>query len=504
MSRFKENSTETTILWYDYETWGANPARDGIAQFAAVRTDLDLNPIGEPINLLCKPNCDTVVDVDAVLITGLSPLTLAATGMSEWAFAHAIHQHMSVPGTCTAGYNTIRFDDECTRYLFYRNLIDPYTREWQNGNSRWDLLDVIRMMSALRPEGLQWPMHDTGVPSFKLEHLTAANGLNHAQAHDAVSDVLATIALAKSVKQLHPKLFDYAFKLRSKHEVLRKMDVSGHSPHLHFTGKIAASEHCLGIEIPLFQMKNRSNEVVVLDIRQDPTWLLEHTPEQLQQWLYQKTADLPEGIQRPPFRTVHINKSPMIAPMSLLDDEVASRLNMNKARLTANLTLAQQNINAFITMAEAMFTTSPFEPPIDLDPEHALYQGFIGKHDRQLLDQLTANSSFPTDWLTTAESVIDSRLPELIENVVGRHFNDAFNDKQRRQWQAGVRKKLLSSTLGSALTLEQALAKIDALPESEQNKTSVIDTKTYLKQLSDTWLSCDNATVSEGQQLDLF
>ena len=278
--------TEPTLLWYDYETWGANPARDRLAQFAAIRTDLNLNPIEEPINLLCKPACDTIIDPEAVAITGLSPLTLATEGMNEWDFANEIEQHFSKPGTCTTGYNTIRFDDECTRFLFYRNLIDPYAREWKNGNSRWDLLDVMRMAHALRPEGIEWPTHEDGSPSFKLEHLTAANGLSHEQAHDAVSDVKATIALARLLKQHHPKLFDYAFTLRSKHQVRKHIDLSERTPHLHFTGKIAAKAFCMGIEVPLLTHPDRANEVIVIDIREDPSWLLDHDAQTLRNWLY--------------------------------------------------------------------------------------------------------------------------------------------------------------------------------------------------------------------------
>ncbi len=163
MSQYKQqNRHELSFLWYDYETWGANPQQDRIAQFAAIRTDLDLNVIAEPIDLYCQPAIDTVINAEAVSITGLSPLELKEKGLKEWDFAQQVQNHMSFPGTCTSGYNTLRFDDECTRFLLYRNLFDPYEREWKNNNSRWDLLDVVRMTKALRPEGIQWPLREDG------------------------------------------------------------------------------------------------------------------------------------------------------------------------------------------------------------------------------------------------------------------------------------------------------------------------------------------------------
>ena len=240
-----------SIVWYDYETFGTHPAVDRLAQFAAIRTDEDLNEIEAPVELFCRQADDYLPHPQAVLITGITPQQCNENGISEHRFMQAINAMFSQPNTCVMGYNSIRFDDEFTRYGFYRNFLDPYAREWQNGNSRWDLLDIVRCTFALRPEGIQWPNHEDGRPSFKLEDLTAANGLDHGKAHDAVSDVRATIALAKLIKEKQPKLFNYFYDLRRKEKVAALVDVSQHKPLIHMSGMIPAEQGCMTVVVPL-------------------------------------------------------------------------------------------------------------------------------------------------------------------------------------------------------------------------------------------------------------
>ena len=190
-----------TLYWHDYETFGADPARDRPVQFAGIRTDQDLKPIGKPLVVYCRPAPDFLPHPQACLITGITPQQALERGLCEAEFIQRIHAELSRSYTCGVGYNSIRFDDEITRYTLYRNFYDAYGREWQHGNSRWDLIDVVRMCYALRPEGINWPLRDTGAPSFKLEDLTVANGIGHQHAHDALADVEATIALARLIKQ---------------------------------------------------------------------------------------------------------------------------------------------------------------------------------------------------------------------------------------------------------------------------------------------------------------
>lgn len=474
--------TPDTILWYDYETWGATPSRDTIAQFAGVRTDMDLNPIGEPVNLLCQPNKDTCVSPEAVLVTNLSPLTLAKEGIPEWQFAREVQQIMSVPNTCTAGYNSIRFDDECTRYLLYRNLIDPYAREWQNGNSRWDLLDVMRMAHALRPEGITWPKHDDGSPSFKLEHLTKANGIIHESAHDAVSDVLATIALAKRLKDQQPKLFDYAFSLRSKHQARKQLDLAGHQPHLHFSGKIPASELCLGVEIPVAVHPQRGNEIIVLDIREDPSWILDSPTEQLSKWLYARTEDLPAGAKRPPVKTIHINRSPMLASIKLLHESLQDRLKLSDQKLATHRNWFMNNAVEVKEKLANLFTNQSTISDLGSIPaEQQLYSGFINNQDRKQLNQLVSQAPNAT-WLEAANFFDDERLPELIVASLARHAPSELDGIHMEEWQL-QRKGYFEETN----TLRNAATRTLALIKQHPENLALKDTLKWLKQVSESF-----------------
>lgn len=474
-----------SYLWYDYETWGTVPSRDRIAQFAAVRTDMDLNLIDEPINLFCKPACDTVIDPQAVRITGLSPLTLERDGLSEWSFAQQVHEAMAKPNTCTVGYNSIRFDDECSRFLFYRNLINPYEREWKNGNSRWDLLDVVRMTHALRPDGIEWPCHDDGSPSFRLEQLTAANGLAHAHAHDAVSDVKATIALAQLIRQRQPKLFDYAFSLRSKHRAREAIDLANGKPHLHFSGRIPAREFCMGIEVPLLVHPDRANEVIVIDIRNDPSWLADMDADTLRTWLYSKTEDLPEHAQRPPFKTIHLNRSPMVAPMTLLDDETAERLGVDREALDQHYRWV--NAHPELSRLALDVFTDPAERTPPSDPEQALYSGFINDHDQALLNRMTSGKLAPEQWLDNSHLLQDDRLPDLILNLLARHFPGHLTAEQLADWQAARRVTILEEKDNRHLTLPKALQDTLTLLEEEPDNQALIDTRSYLENRLQAW-----------------
>ena len=202
-----------SLYWHDYETFGINPQSDRAAQFAGLRTDIDLNIIDEPFIIYCQPADDYLPEPEACLITGITPQQALEKGVCEAEFITRIHQQLAQAHTCTVGYNSLRFDDEVTRNLLYRNFFDAYAREWKNDNSRWDIIDMARAARALRPEGINWPNHEDGKPSFRLEDITRENNIEHSGAHDAMADVYATIAVAKLIKQAQPKLYNFLFNL---------------------------------------------------------------------------------------------------------------------------------------------------------------------------------------------------------------------------------------------------------------------------------------------------
>jgi len=268
-----------TIYWYDFETFGINPRRDRAAQFAGIRTDEQLNIIGEPLRMYCKPADDFLPDPMACLITGITPQKALEDGVCEAEFIARIHQQFTIPGTCVAGYNSIRFDDELTRQLLYRNFYDPYEREWKNGNSRWDIIDMLRLCAATRPEGINWPTKEDGSNSFRLDQLSVANGIEHADAHDALADVIATIEIAKLIKTKQPKLFEYVYKLRNKRAVLSEIDMITRKPLLHVSMMYPAKRGCLALVMPICEHPTNKNGIIVYDLREDPDSWKELTVE---------------------------------------------------------------------------------------------------------------------------------------------------------------------------------------------------------------------------------
>ncbi|WP_287984623.1 exodeoxyribonuclease I, partial [Diaphorobacter sp.] len=318
-----------TFLWHDYETFGANTRRDRPAQFAAVRTDAELNEIGEPLMIYCRPANDYLPDPQSCLITGITPQLCLEKGLPEREFAARIEAEMALPGTIGVGYNTIRFDDEITRFMFWRNLMDPYAREWQNQCGRWDLLDVVRLTYALRPEGIAWPEVD-GKPSFRLEHLSKANGLAHEAAHDALSDVRATIALARLILSHNPRLFDFALSLHKKDRVAAELRLPTTAqearPFLHVSGMFPAERGCLAVMWPLASHPTNKNELLAWDLAQDPSELARLSADEIRTRLFTRAADLPEGVTRLPLKSVHLNKSPMVVGnVSTLTPAMAGR-----------------------------------------------------------------------------------------------------------------------------------------------------------------------------------
>ncbi len=423
---------DQTLLWHDYETWGADVARDRPAQFAGIRTDLDLNIIEEPVEFYCRLPADYLPKPEAILITGITPQKANRLGEVEAHFMARVHEQMARPGTCTVGYNSIRFDDEITRYGLYRNFYDPYAREWQNGNSRWDIIDLVRACYALRPDGIVWPEREDGAPSFKLEHLTAANGIGHESAHDAVSDVKATIALAKLIKTTQPKLYDWAFRLRNKRFAASQIDILALKPLLHVSSRFPAAQGCASLVLPMAWHPDNKNAVACVDLAMDPTPLLEWDIDTLKAKLYQKASERAEGEPRVPVKLVHMNKSPFIAPASTLEDANAERLGLDKAACREHYKLLRANHAAIREKLHGLFSdeTPPQREPDN--PDIQLYGGFFNEADRAQMELVRSTS--PEHLAALEPQFIDARLPKLFFRYRARNFPQTLNEAEQYRW----------------------------------------------------------------------
>lgn len=457
------NHRQPTFYWHDYETWGERPAQDRPSQFAGLRTDLDLNPIGEPLMIYCRPPEDLLPKPEACLVTGLAPQKAEAEGLCEAAFMARIVAELGRPGTCGVGYNSIRFDDEVTRYGLYRNFYDPYEREWKNGNSRWDIIDMVRMTRTLRPEGIEWPDYEDGSPCFRLEKLTEANGLEHGAAHDALSDVYATIALARLIKQRQPKLFDYAFKLRDKRFAAAQLDIDALKPVLHFSSMFAGVQGNCALMLPLAYHPANKNSVIAYNLAFDPEPLLTETAEVLAERLFVRTGDLPEGVERLALKEIHLNKSPMLLPPAMLDDATAERLGQDKNLCRRHWqrfnNLTRQEREHLLAKLAAIYQQGQFTAPED--PEQQLYDGFFDDHDRALMTEVRAAD--PAELGARAWDFHDARLPELLWRYRARNFPETLSAGEQARWRAFCHRRLTDPAAGAGLVEADFHQRLEAL-----------------------------------------
>jgi len=438
-----------TFFWHDYETWGADPARDRAAQFAGLRTDLDFNPIGDPLVIFARPADDILPQPGACMVTGISPQKAHAEGMPEADFFRFIHAEMMQAGTCSLGYNSLRFDDEVTRYGLYRNFFDPYEREWKNGNSRWDLIDVLRLTRALRPEGIEWPEREDGVTSFRLEDLTAANGIEHAGAHDALADVRATIALARLVRERQPRLYDYVFNHRDKESVSALLRATPPAPVLHVSARYPARQGCLAAVLPLAWHPRNRNSVIVYDLRADPQALLDLTPEQLSERLYTPSADLPEGVERIPLKEIHINKAPVVVPMSTLTQAAREAWNMDAATEQRHSQILLRHRADIEAKLVALYGAREFAARED--PDLDLYGGFLSDADRGRCERVRATSP---EQLAGLDLRFDApKLDEMLFRYRARNWPETLSPAERARWDSYRRKRLTQADGGSSIDL---------------------------------------------------
>ncbi|WP_410483320.1 exodeoxyribonuclease I [Teredinibacter sp. KSP-S5-2] len=455
-----------TLYWHDYETWGATPSVDRPSQFAGVRTDEDLNIIGEPLVVYCQPPQDIWPNPEACLVTGITPQKAASEGVPEREFIRRIHQEFMQAKTCVVGYNSLRFDDEVTRYTLYRNFYDPYEREWRNGNSRWDIIDMLRLTFAVRPEGIEWPVVD-GKPSFKLELLTQANGISHMSAHDAYSDVEATIEMAKIIKTRKPELYDYVYSNRSKQAVNALIDIQARKPLLHISSRFSSERGCSALIVPLAIHPVNKNAVITYDLSVDPAELATLSAEEIANRVFVAQEDLPEGQERIPLKLVHLNKCPILATPKLVSKEMEARFGLDKNQCEIHWQkIRSMDISAKL---QAVFQLNVFEEK--KDPEQKLYDGFIGNSDKALMQNV--RNLKPENIQGNRFVFEDTRLANILPKYLARNFYSYLTEVEQQEWDETVAHSLYYGG-ENKLSWQEITDKIGALKQEKAGDSQAI------------------------------
>ena len=460
-----------SFLWYDLETFGINPRTSRISQFAAQRTDFDLNLIDEPVSLFCQPSDDFIPDPEAALITGITPQYAKKHGVCEADFLSQVHETLSQPETCALGYNTIRFDDEFIRFGLYRNFFDAYEREYAGGNSRWDLLDVMRMMFAFHSDALQWPLREDGMPSFKLEHLAKANNAFEGSAHEALSDVRSLINIARLVKNSAPDLWQHALSLRDKSIVSSKLALHKNQRILHISGQLPATQACTGLMLPLMIHPQIKTRTVAIELRPEALNLIDYSAEQIEKNIYTKYSELPEGEARIGLKEIHHNRCPIIFTP---DDAISLKLKIDFEHFHINIKQAQEihaklNAAADIIIPKLIKIYSK-QPEFDnSDPDGALYSGFFDRADKAKFSKARSSKG-------QAELVFnDARLSELYFRYRARNWPESLNSDENLLWQKYKAERL------NPENVQEFIAKCDLLIENNPEQAPILqDLKNWI------------------------
>lgn len=421
-----------SFYFYDLETSGLNPRSDRVMQFAGQRTNLDLNPIGEPQNILIQLTEDTLPSPSAIMVTGITPQSTLTDGMSERGFCEYFMSEIATPETTLLGYNSVRFDDEFMRHLLWRNFYDPYEWQWKDGRSRWDLLDVVRLTRALRPEGIKWPVAEDGHATNRLELITKLNGIEHAHAHDALADVVALIEVAKLLKQHQPQMFDFLYHLRGKREVANLVNPEKPQPFVYASGRYPSAFDKTTVAYPVAMGENGT--VYVYDLRYNLDDLLEQeaaaraagTIDYQKPWM---ERDPWEKNYFPIVKKLQYNRCPAVAPAGVLERADGwQKIKLSKP-------VVEQNLKSLLRHPEFVQRVTQSEKPElkAADAESALYDGFLDEHDRVICQAVRNNGA--DELADFRPSFRDERLPELLLHYKARQFPASLSAEEMECWE---------------------------------------------------------------------
>jgi exodeoxyribonuclease-1 len=456
-----------SFVWYDLETFGRDPRRTRIAQFAGIRTDAELKQVGAPESFYCQPALDLLPSPAACLITGLSPLDLRQRGLLEADAMQRIAAVFGEPDTCGVGWNSMRFDDEFLRHGFYRNFIDPYRREYDQGNSRWDLMDFARLCHAVRPEGIRWPQREDGAPSFRLEHLASANDVEHGAAHDALSDVQATLGLARRLRSAQPKLWDYHLGFRNKARARPLLDATRQQPVLHVSGRFPAERGCAAIILPLADHPAIGNQVIACDLQDDPEDWCSLPIEELQDRLFSPRDSLPDGVSRIPLKVVHLNRCPALVDLRHVTDDELGRLGIDRQRCLAHARrlLAEPGL---AERCRLLFARTQATGAADVD--QALYDALPERIDTRLHAQIRVAE--PEQLGSFQGRLRDPRGDQLLFRYRARNWPQTLDADERERWLAYRQDRLALESGLSEYSFSHYFAEIDLLADSDDASRS--------------------------------
>ncbi len=470
--------SRTTFYWYDYETFGRDRARDRPAQFAGKRTTMTFKDLGGGDVFYARAARDALPDPESVMITGITPQMCEKEGLCESDFAQRVFERLNDPGTVSVGYNSISFDDEFNRFLFWRNFLDPYShssRAWKNGCSRWDLLPVMRAAWALlEKEKLQWPTRWDGSPSFRLSDLTRANGIVHKRAHDALSDVEATIGLAALLARRAPAFWRRALENRSKEKVREALD---EGPVVWVSVQLGHERAFTTVVKKLF---SDGNDAYVWDLAEDPE-VLEglFAYDEIERRFLVPPRDLPEGGRPLPVYKIKTNASPFICASRREirpGSRASERLDVSAAeakRRAERLDKLSPGVIEFMQKIVKARRDARGQGEGEPDVDAGLYAaGFVSSHDMALFAKIRRTP--PEELSRWTERFDDPKFEELLRRYRARNWPGALEPGELQAWRSLCAARLVDGAHGMR-TIGDYREKINELRNRTKDRGEILD-----------------------------
>lgn len=454
-----------TFFFYDLETSGFSARYDRIMQFAGQRTNDELELIGQPVNLLVKLTDDILPSPGAVLTTHITPQMTVADGISEADFCRYFLEQVATPDTTILGYNSTRFDDEFIRHTLWRNFHDPYQWAWAEGRDRWDLLDVTRLVRALRPEGINWPTKrvaetDQLITTVNLVDMAKCNGFENDNAHDALADVKALISLARLLRQSQPTMWRYLLDHHDKRSILNIITPSQPKPFVYASGRYSSSYQKTTVATVIAEGRT-PNSYLVWDLRYDPADFTSLSEAEI---LGNLTADRATRRQDDfipiPIKELSINKCPAVAPLGVLDAASETRISLSRAEAMRHYHQLNSQAGLVKRLTRAWCKRPAFPPASDV--EGKLYDSFTPKSDQAKIRLVAAADS--AGLADLHPNFTDERLDELLFRYKARQYPTSLSESEEECWQK-LRRAKLERELPAYLS---ELSKLASSPAADQ------------------------------------
>ncbi len=455
---------ERTYLFYDIETTGLNKAFDQVVQFAAIRTDQQLNEL-ERYEYFIRLNPDVIPSPQAFITHRLS-LTQLEQGMDEFQAMKIIHDLVNTPGTTSIGYNSLGFDDEFLRFSFYRNLLPPYTHQYSNQCSRMDLYPMTVMYFLFKNDLLKWPENN-----LKLENISQLNALGSGMAHNAMVDVAATLNLAKCFQQ-DVKTWEYLAGYFDKTIDLQRCHQVANDPMgIMIDGKFGANQQYQAAVIPLGLHNHYKNQFVWLRI--DNENIMQASSEDF----LNHTRTINKKIGEPAW------------VLPLKDRFRHNYLLENRQKIETTFSWLEKNASLVEKVKQHYCNYKyPLIPSLDVDA--SLYQaGFLSIQDQEVCRKI--HLAAPENKGKFLTSLSQNHLKEILIRIMGRHFPNYLNHEQKELFQNHLDTLKFQGDGGGhdyrgqkRFTAENALQEITTLASQsldEQQQTILHELKQYLK-----------------------